>query len=124
MRGQLTKKEIITIIIFMLIITIAIMISLKFTLYDEKEVKIDNLELIIENGTRKITGEVKNTSGKDIKYIEVELQMFDDEGIILNDVCNLGSLKQDEKWRFTFYLFYYDFDYCNLEISKVEYENG
>jgi len=122
MRGQFTKKEIITIIIFMLIITTAIMLSLKFNLSDDKEIELDNLELVIENGTRRITGEVKNTSGKDIKYIEIELQMFDDEGIILTDICNIGSLKKDKKWRFTFYLFYYDFDYCNLEISKIEYK--
>ena len=114
------KENIITIIA--IIISAGIMLSLKLILFDNNELKIDNLELIIENGTRKITGEVKNTLDKDIKYIEVELQMIDDEGIVLNDACNLGSLKQDEKWRFTFYLFYYEFDYCNVKISKMEYK--
>ena len=116
-------KENIVIAIIAIIISAGIMLSLKLILFDNNnELKIDNLELIIENGTRKITGEVKNTLDKDIKYIEVELQMIDDEGIVLNDACNLGSLKQDEKWRFTFYLFYYEFDYCNVKISKMEYK--
>ena len=114
------KENIITIIA--IIISAGIMLSLKLILFDNNELKIDNLELIIENGTRMITGEGKNTLDKDIKYIEVELQMIDDEGIVLNDACNLGSLKQDEKWRFTFYLFYYEFDYCNVKISKMEYK--
>jgi len=118
----MNAKEKIIIIIISLLISVSIMLSLKFTLSDEKEIKLDNLELVIENGTRRITGEVKNTLGKDIKYIEIELQMFDDEGIVMNDICNLGSFKKGEKWRFTFYLFYYDFDYCNLEISKIEYK--
>ena len=115
-------KENIVIAIIAIIISAGIMLLLKLILFDNNELKIDNLELIIENGTRMITGEVKNTLDKDIKYIEVELQMIDDEGIVLNDACNLGSLKQSEKWRFTFYLFYYEFDYCNVKISKMEYK--
>jgi hypothetical protein len=122
MRGQLTKKEIITIIIFMLIITTAVMLSLKFTLSDEKEVKICNLELVIENGTRSIPGYIINNSDKTIKYAEIELHMIHDYGITRIETCKIGKIGPGEKCRFTFYLFYLEFDYCNVKISKVEYK--
>jgi len=119
----MNAKEKIIIIIISLLISVSIMLSLKFTLSDnDKEIKIDNLELVIENGTRSIPGYIINNSDKTIKYAEIELHMIHDYGITRTETCKIGKIEPGEKCRFTFYLFYLEFDYCNVKISKVEYK--
>jgi hypothetical protein len=48
--------------------------------------------------------------------------MIHDYGITRIETCKIGKIEPGEKCRFTFYLFYLEFDYCNVKISKVEYK--
>ena len=87
-----------------------------------KQLQIENLqEEKINEGCIKITGQVKNVLDRDIKYIEVGLYIFDEDGNkIHGDICNDTDIKINEYLYFEFYVYFDDFEIYRTIIDNVE----
>lgn len=49
----------------------------------------------------KVTGKIKNTSGKDLSYLQIEIPIHDADGAKLGTaLANINDLKKDEVWKF------------------------
>lgn len=49
----------------------------------------------------KVTGKIKNTSGKDLSYLQIEIPIYDADGAKLGTaLANINNLKADDVWKF------------------------
>lgn len=49
----------------------------------------------------KINGKIKNNSGKDLSYLQIEIPIYDADGAKLGTaLANINDLKKDEVWKF------------------------
>ncbi len=70
---------------------------------EEKKAKYEVLEEKIEEDsfTRYITGKVKNNSGKDVSYVQIEINLYDKDGNQIGSTLdNVNNLEKDGVWSF------------------------
>lgn len=54
-----------------------------------------------EYGNRVITGVVENNSGREVSYVQVEINLYDSEGVqVGSTLANVNNLAAGAKWRF------------------------
>lgn len=88
---------------------------------EPKEVTILSHHITDEYVRPVVIGEVKNTTGSEIKFVSVEVTFFDDEGVIIGKSSDyIGEISPGETYRFKVYgweLLYTEIDSYEIEAS-------
>lgn len=80
-----------------------------------KDLKIFDLEKKGDN----LVGKIKNTTGKEIDYLEIKFEFLDkDKIIIADDFTNKTDFRDGDTWQFKIYLIEEDYDSYRYEISE------
>ena len=93
-----------------------------------EDYQITNVEMTkeyseyLESWDVKITGELKNTSGKDFSYIQIEISVYDANGIKIDTAyANESGLAKGETWRFNATTFNTEDEPHSYKVSDVSY---
>lgn len=71
-------------------------------------------------GNKSIEGKLKNVSGKDITYAQIEFSVYDSSGALIGSAwANISSLKNGETWKYSAVYFGNDDDWKTAKLAEI-----